>query len=260
MTARTATRAGLPIYSGLLLLGIVLFASMGGALRPFDAERVAVGPALVAPDSVHLMGTDELGRDVFNRVLSGTRVSLFVGITAALAAVIAGIAVGATAGFLGGFADDVLMRVTEVFQVVPRFFLAMMLVAFFGPSIGNVVVAIGLLSWPQLARVVRAEFLSLKSRDYIEAARAAGAGNLNLMFAKILPNALGPTMASGTLLVAQAILIEAGLSYLGLGDPSRVSLGLMLQQAQPIMRSAWWATAFPGLAIFATAITINLMG
>ncbi len=260
MKARTATRAGLPIYSGLLLLGIVLFAFMGGALRPFDAERVGVGPALAAPDSVHLMGTDELGRDVFNRVLSGTRVSLFVGITAALAAALAGIAVGATAGFLGGFTDDVLMRVTEVFQVIPRFFLAMMLVAFFGPSLGNVVVAIGLLSWPQLARVVRAEFLSLKSRDYIEAARAAGAGNLNLMFAKILPNALGPTMASGTLLVAQAILIEAGLSYLGLGDPSRVSLGLMLQQAQPIMRSAWWATAFPGLAIFATAITINLMG
>ena len=103
------------------------------------------------------------------------------------------------------------------------------------------------------------EVFSSKSRDYVDAARAAGAGNLNLMFAKILPNALGPAMASGTLLVAQAILIEAGLSYLGLGDPSRVSLGLMLQQAQPIMRSAWWATAFPGLAIFATAITINLI-
>lgn len=160
---------------------------------------------------------------------------------------LAGIAVGATAGFLGGFADDVLMRVTEVFQVIPRFFLAMMLVAFFDPSLGNVVVAIGLLSWPQLARVVRAAFLSLKSQDYIEAARAAGAGNLNLMFAKILPNALGPTMASGTLLVAQAILIEARLSYLGRGDPSRVSLGLMLQRPSPSCAARGGPPRFPAL-------------
>ena len=125
MTTRIAV---LPIRSGLALVGIVLFASVGGFLRPFDAERIGVGPALAAPGSAHLMGTDELGRDVFNRVLSGTRVSLFVGITAALAAAFAGITIGATAGFLGGFTDDVLMRVTEVFQVIPRFFLAMMLV------------------------------------------------------------------------------------------------------------------------------------
>ncbi len=258
--ALEVNKATYPRRSALVLLVIVAFAFTGRLLSPFDAERVGTGPALAAPDRVHLMGTDELGRDLFNRVLSGTQVSLFVGVAAAFAAAVAGVLVGAFAGFTGGWTDDALMRITEVFQVMPRFFLAMMLVAFFGPSLVNVVSAIALLSWPQLARVVRAEFLSLRSRDYVEAARAAGARDLDLMFMKILPNALGPAMASGTLLVAQAILIEAGLSYLGLGDPSRVSLGVMLHQAQPIMRSAWWATAFPGLAIFATVISVNLVG
>lgn len=261
MTTRpTPSRSHPPIRAALLLFSIVLTSFFGSFLRPFDGQEIGTGPALAGPGRVHLMGTDELGRDVFNRVLSGTRVSLFVGVSAALAAGLAGIAIGAFAGFSGGFTDDVLMRVTEMFQIIPRFFLAMMLVAFFGPSVLNVVLAIALLSWPQLARVVRAEFLTLKSRDYVEAARAAGAGRLTLIFAKILPNALGPAMASGTLLVAQAILIEAGLSYLGLGDPSRVSLGLILQEAQPIMRTAWWTTAFPGFAIFATVITINTLG
>lgn len=260
MTKGLATRRSLPWCSAAGLAAIVVFAFVGSVLRPFDAERVGVGPSLSAPGAVHVMGTDELGRDVFNRVLSGTRVSLFVGLSAALAAALAGIAIGSTAGFLGGWIDDLLMRVTEIFQVIPRFFLAMMLVAFFGPALENVVAAIALLSWPQLARIVRAEFLTLKTRDYVEAARAAGARNLDLMFKKILPNALGPAMASGTLLVGQAILLEAGLSYLGLGDPTRVSLGVMLQEAQSIMRTAWWAAAFPGLAIFLTVVSVNLIG
>lgn len=260
MRAHGSARGGLPVRAGLVLAGLVILSYTGGFVRPFDAERVGAGPSLVRPSSVHLMGTDELGRDIYNRVLDGTRVSLFVGVAAALAAALTGIGIGATAGFVGGRTDDVLMRLTEIFQIVPRFFLAMMLVALWGPSLSNVVLTIALLSWPQLARIVRAEFLSLRSWDYVEAARAVGVGNVRLMFFKILPNALGPVIASGTLLVAQAILIEAGLSYLGLGDPSRVSLGIMLHQAQPIMRSAWWATAFPGLAIFATVITVNLMG
>ncbi len=244
---------------GLLvaLLGVVVF---GSVLQPFDPERVGAGPSLVPPDATHLMGTDELGRDVLSRVVSGTRVSMLVGLSAALISTLLGIVLGAFAGFFGGWIDDLLMRITEVFQIIPRFFLAMMLVAFFGASILNLILAIALLSWPQLARIVRAEFLTLKSRHYVDAARVVGASTPALIFAEILPNALGPVIVSATLLVGQAIIIEAGLSYIGLGDPNQVSLGLMLQQAQQIMRTAWWSTAFPGLVIFLTVLGINLAG
>ena len=167
---------------------------------------------------------------------------------------------GAVSGFFGRWVDDILMRITEVFQVVPRFFLAMMLVAFFGARILNIILAIALLSWPVLARLVRADFLSLKSRQFSDAARTAGAGTGKLIFIEILPNALGPLIVSATLLVGQAMLLEAGLAYIGLGDPSQVSLGLMLQQSQYIMRSAWWAMTFPGLFIFLAVFSINLVG
>ena len=186
--------------------------------------------------------------------------SLLVGITASTIATFIGIIVGAVSGFFGRWVDDILMRITEVFQVVPRFFLAMMLVAFFGARILNIILAIALLSWPVLARLVRADFLSLKSRQFADAARTAGAGTGKLIFIEILPNALGPLIVSATLLVGQAMLLEAGLAYLGLGDPSQVSLGVMLQQSQYIMRSAWWAMTFPGLFIFLAVFSINLVG
>lgn len=246
---------------GLWLLVIfVLAALIGWIYTPFDPNNVAAGGRMLAPHLTHPMGTDELGRDVFSRVLEGMRTSLMVGLTAAAVSTILGVVVGALSGFLGGWVDDALMRMTEVFQIIPRFFLAMMLVSFFGPSIFNIVIAIALLSWPELARVVRSEFLSLRSRQYVDAARVAGVPNSQLVFVQILPNALGPAIVNATLLIGQAILLEAGLSYLGLGDRNQISLGVLLFDAQYIMRSAWWATTFPGLMIFFVVLATNLVG
>lgn len=246
---------------GLVLL--VAFAAVtliGWAATPFDPHSVNVGPRMAPPGAVHLMGTDELGRDVLSRVLEGMRASLMVGVSAALISSLLGVSVGAVAGFFGGLIDDALMRATEVFQIIPRFFLAMMLVAFFGPSIVNIVLAIALLSWPELARIVRSEFLTLRTHQFVDAARMTGAGNGELIFVQILPNAIGPAIVNATLLIGQAMLLEAGLSYLGLGDRSQISLGVMLFDAQYIMRSAWWATAFPGAMIFVAVLAINLVG
>ncbi len=248
------------VLAAVILISLVALALLGPVLAPFDPDRIGAGGAMAAPAWPHLMGTDELGRDILSRVLSGIRVSLLVGLGAAAVSTGLGVVVGGLAGFFGRFVDDALMRVTEIFQVVPRFFLAVLLVAFFGASILNIVLAIALLSWPEIARILRAEFLSLRGRQFVDAARVAGASSATLIFLEILPNALGPVIVNATLQVGQAMLLEAGLSYLGLGDPSRVSLGLMLHQAQAIMRSAWWATAFPGAMIFLAVLSLNLIG
>jgi peptide/nickel transport system permease protein len=246
---------------GLFVFGLLLLVAVfGGLFSPYLPEKVGVGPPMNPPGSRFLMGTDELGRDIFSRVLDGVRLSFFIGIVSALVSTLVGVCFGAISGFFGRWVDDVLMRITEVFQTIPRFFLVMMLIAFFGSNLSNIILAIALLSWPQLARLVRAEFLSLKSRQFVDAARTAGASTPALIFFEILPNALGPLIVNSTLLVGQAMLQEAGLSFIGLGDPTHVSLGIMLFQAQGIMRTAWWATAFPGLFIFLAVLSINLIG
>jgi peptide/nickel transport system permease protein len=183
-----------------------------------------------------------------------------VGFTATILSALFGVLIGSLAGFYGGLLDALLMRVTEIFMVIPMFFVALVLVAMFGGNILNIVVAIALLSWPAQARLVRADFLTLKSRQFVEAARVAGARNTTLVFVEILPNALGPVIVAATLRVGQAILIESGLSYLGLGDPNHVSLGMMLQQAQSVMRMAWWTAVFPGLMIFLAVLSSNICG
>lgn len=244
----------------LILLSLLAVAILGPAFSPFDPDRIGVGPTMAPPSWTHPMGTDDLGRDVLSRALVGLRVSLLVGIGAASFATLLGVIVGGTAGFFGGRIDDSLMRATEIFQVIPRFFLAILLVAFFGASILNILVSIAVLSWPEVARVLRSDFLSLRSRQFVDAARLSGASNAELIFLEILPNALGPVVVNATLQVGQAMLLEAGLSYLGLGDPSQVSLGLMMQQGQQIMRSAWWATAFPGMLVFLAVLSLNIVG
>ncbi len=244
----------------VILVALAIVALVGPPLAPHDPESIAIASRASPPSTVNWLGTDELGRDVFSRSVSGVRVSLLVGVAAATAATLLGIVMGSLAGFFGGILDHTLMRVTEVFQVIPQFFLAVVLVALFSASVFNIIVAIAILSWPVMARLTRSEFLTLKSRQYVDSARLSGAGNTTLIFREILPNAMGPVIVAATLLVGRAMLTEAGLSFLGLGDPSRVSLGVMLYQARPFIQFAWWAALFPGLLIFLAVLSTNIVG
>jgi peptide/nickel transport system permease protein len=248
------------LWGAAALLVLLLFTVFGTGLAPYDPEAVGVGPNFSPPSRAHWMGTDNLGRDVLSRVLGGCRVSLTVGIVAAIASTLIGLLVGVVSGYFGGLLDDLLMRVTEVFQTIPRFFLAMVAVAFFGANIWNIIFAIAILSWPVTARLARAEYMTLRAREFVDAARVLGVSTASIIAVEILPNAAGPVIVNGTLQVAQALLLEAGLSYLGLGDPNSVSWGLMLYQAQPVLRDAWWMAVFPGLGIFVSVLSLNLVG
>ncbi|CAH1696951.1 Peptide/nickel transport system permease protein [Hyphomicrobiales bacterium] len=216
--------------------------------------------AFCPPSAACLLGTDDLGRDMFVRMAHGARVSLLVGFAAAAFASVIGIIVGAISGFVGGRIDELFMRVAEAFQVVPQFFLAILIVALFGPSLTKIVLVIGILSWSDTARIVRAEFLKLRGQDFVVAARLAGASRGALIFSEILPNALPPVIVTASLQIASAILTEASLSFLGLGDPDQVSWGQLLFAAQPFLNQAWWMAVFPGLAILVTTLGFNLLG
>ena len=244
----------------IVLLLLIITALFGPAIAPFDPDDIEVSRRATAPDTTYWVGTDELGRDVFSRAVTAIRVSLLVGVIAALVSTIVGIIIGSLSGFFGGWLDHILMRITEIFQVVPQFFLAVVLVALFGASVLNIIFAIALLTWPIIARLTRSEFLSLKTRQYVDAAYLGGASNTRLIFREILPNAMGPIIVSATLLVGRAMLTEAGLSFLGLGDPSRISLGVMLYQSRPFVQFAWWAALFPGMMIFLAVLSTNLIG
>lgn len=266
MTATITLRLPARPRNTLTLAGLIAFlivisvALIGRIITPFDPDLVGAGAVSKAPTATHWMGTDQLGRDVFSRVVVGAGISLLVGFTAAGFAALVGVFVGAIAGYAGGWIDDVLMRITEIFQVIPRFFLALVLVALFGGSIVNIILAIAALSWPIIARVTRSEFLTLRSRQFVDAARMAGANSFELVFREILPNAIPVIIVGTTIQIGDAIALEAGLAYLGLGDPNQVSLGLLLAQAQSIMRVAWWAAFFPGLILFAAVLGANLLG
>lgn len=247
------------------LAGLVVVAGLGSAalaaphLAPRDPLRTSPA-AFRAPGPGALLGTDNLGRDVLSGVLHGARVSLLVGVLAALTAATVGILVGTVAGYAGGRLDAGLMRVAELFQTIPQFFLALLVVALVGRGLLKVILVLGLLGWPLTARLVRAEFLSLKEREFVEAARAAGLPDWRIAVRGILPNALPPAVVAASLGVAEAILLEAGLSFFGLGDPNLVSWGVMLQNAQGYLRRAWWMAVFPGLAIFLAVLGFNLLG
>ena len=244
----------------VILLLLTITALIGPVIAPFDPEDLEIGRRATSPGATYWVGTDELGRDVFSRAVTAIRVSLLVGIVAATVSTIVGIIIGSLAGFFGGWLDHILMRITEIFQVVPQFFLAVVLVALFGASVLNIIIAIALLTWPIIARLTRSEFLSLKTCQYVDAARLSGASNTRLIFGEILPNAMGPVIVSATLLVGRAMLTEAGLSFLGLGDPSSISLGVMLYQSRPFVQFAWWAALFPGMMIFLAVLSTNLIG
>jgi len=249
-----------PALLGLTVVVIVTTLALAAPLLTPHSPLRGAGPGLLPPQAGYPLGTDDLGRDILTQVLFGTRVSLLVGFSSAAIASIIGVIVGACAGFFGGTIDDLLMRFTELFQVIPRIFLAILLVALFGQTLGVTILAIGILSWPPTARIVRAEFLSQRQLDYVTAARSIGAGPGELMFREILPNTMGPVIVTSSLLVGSGILLEAGLAFIGLGDPNQVSLGKMIHSAFPFMRDAWWMSVFPGVMLSLVVLGFNLTG
>jgi len=253
-------RRSLPGITGLaIILALVLVALVADVLAPANPFALS-NDSLRPPGSGHYMGTDDLGRDIFAGVVHGTRVSLLVGLLTAGVSTLAGILIGGVAGYRGGLLDDLLMRVTEFFMVIPRFFLALVMVALFGANLWGIILVLSILSWPMTARLFRAEVLRLKSQEYVVAARAMGCGDAAILFVQILPNALSPVIVNISVQVAYAIILEAGLSFLGLGDPSKLSWGVMLANAQQFLRRAWWTATFPGLAIFLAVLGFNLLG
>ncbi|WP_442595973.1 ABC transporter permease [Parapusillimonas sp. JC17] len=248
------------VFGFLLLLAIVcitIFGPMVMGVDPFDM----VGPPMEAPGSEFgLLGTDYLGRDLLVGLVYGGRATLLVGVVAAVLSVVIGIVVGALAGYYGGWVDEALMRVTEFFQVLPTLLFAMVLVTLFSPTLWTISIAIGIVSWTGTARLARGEFLRLKQLDYILAERVVGAGNARLIWKVILPNAMAPLIVSATLAIGTAILFEAGLSFLGLGDPNMMSWGLMIGNNRSYILVAWWAVTLPGVAIFLTVLAVSLIG
>ncbi len=229
-------------------------------ITPYDPLSVGVVPRLQPPSLEHIMGTDDLGRDMLCRVTYGGRISLLIGISVAGISAFVGLAVGALSGYVGGRVDDLIMRITEVFQTIPRFFLAILLVAFWGRSIVVVVFALVVLSWPVTARVVRSQVLSLRESEFVNAARSIGENTPHIVFREIVPNVMSLVIVNTSLMVATALVLEASLSFLGLGDPNVTSWGRMLYEAESYLRQAWWMMIFPGLAIFAAVLGFNLIG
>ena len=235
---------------------IALFAPVIAPRNPFTLSTYRFLP----PSAEYPFGTDDLGRDVFSGVIYGTRVSLLVGALGAVLSTLIGVLVGGLAGYHAGGIDAALMRITELFMVIPRVFFALVLVVLVGPSVWNVIFVIGILTWTDAARIMRAQFLSVKELEYVEAARALGVTTPKIIFREILPNASPPIIVNASLQVSRAILLEATLSFLGLGDPNVMSWGFMLNNAQAVLRSAWWMAVFPGLALFLVTLSANLVG
>ncbi|MGI6377013.1 MAG: ABC transporter permease [Anaerolineae bacterium] len=239
----------------IVAVGPLTFISYDAAFRP--------NPLLVnsAPSSEHLLGTDEVGRDILARLIYGGRISLTVGVLAMVVALSVGTVLGATAGYFGGLVDSIIMRFTDIMLSIPGIFLIIALSVFFGPSVSTIVLAIGLLNWMTVARIVRSMFLQLKEQEFVTAARCVGARNGRIMWTHILPNAIAPLAVAATLSIGSAILTETAVSYLGLGiQPPLPSWGNMLKNAQDVIWSAPWVATFPGLMIFFTTLCINFMG
>ena len=248
--------------SGLVIITIlVVIALLAPKIVPYEPTSQNIMERLQKPSTKHLLGTDELGRDVLSRIIYGARISLAVGFIAVGISVIIGVFLGALAGFYGRWIDSLIMRFVDIMFCFPSFFLILMIIAVLGPNIYNVMIIIGITSWPGIARLVRGEILSVKEREYVYAAKAIGASDLRIIFRHILPNALGPVLVTATLGIADAILIESGLSFLGLGvQPPMPSWGNILTSGKDYIESAWWLTLFPGLAILITILSYNLVG
>lgn len=206
------------------------------------------------------LGTDTTGRDILSGLIHGSRVSLLIGFVSTVMSLVVGVSLGALAGYFGGVVDAALMRFTELFQAIPSFALAIVLVAILQPSVASIVLAIAIVSWPPVARLVRGEFLALRQRDFVQAAILLGQSPARIILTQILPNVASPIVVMGSLMVATAILLETSLSFLGLGDPNLMSWGFMVGSSRTVLRQAWWMATFPGIAIALTVLALNLVG
>ncbi|KAF1021621.1 MAG: Glutathione transport system permease protein GsiD [Paracidovorax wautersii] len=248
------------LAGGLLLAAIVAVALLAGVFYPGDPMDIA-GRANLWPGAAgHPLGTDMLGRDMAAGLAHAARVSLAVGLASVLLSVAIGVGVGIVSGYFGGWIDDVLMRTTEMFQTLPAFLFAIVLVVILEPSITSIVFAIGVTSWPQIARLVRAEAMRVRHAEYVSAAITIGLGHARVIVSHVLPNSIAPVVVAASVLMAQAILTEASLSFLGLGDPNVISWGSMVGAGRATLRTAWYMAALPGLAIFLTVISFMLLG
>ncbi len=246
--------------AGLILLGLFFFAAVfAGQVATRDPQKTSE-ESFRPPSAEFLFGTDDLGRDIFSGVVHGARVSLLIGVTVAFLSVLIGVLVGSVAGYAGGFLDDLLMRFTELFLIPPRFFLALIVAALFGSTVFILIIVLVITYWPSTARLVRAEVLSLKEREFVVAARAMGASHPRILFRAILPNALPLIITNSVLMVGGVILVEAGLEFIGLGDSRYMSWGYMLHNAEHFVRDAWWMVFFPTLAVSLLVLALNAVG
>ncbi|MEK6699334.1 MAG: ABC transporter permease [Nitrospirota bacterium] len=251
----------LAVVGGALVALVFIVALFASFLSPHDPSAIDIKNILIGPTFAHPLGTDELGRDVLSRMIWGSRVSLKVGFAAVGIATLIGIILGSLAGYYGGIYDMVIMRSVDVMLTIPTIFLILAVVVILEPSIWNIMVVIGLTSWMEPARLIRAEFMSIKEREFVVAARAVGAPDGRIIFRHILPNGLSPLLVSATMGIGGAILIESGLSFLGLGvQPPTPSWGSLLASGKDHIEIAWWLSAFPGLAILLTVLGYNLLG
>ncbi len=250
------------IIFGLLIVSMfALLAIMAAVISPYDPNDINVENSFLAPSLKHLFGTDQLGRDIFSRIIFGGRISLTIGFVAVGIAVLIGSLLGAVAGYYGGKVDSFIMRIVDMMLCFPTFFLILSVIAILGPNIYNIMIIIGLTSWMGVARLIRAEILSLKERDFVQAAKVIGASDLRIITKHLIPNALTPVLVSATLGIGGAILTESGLSFLGLGvQPPTPSWGNILMDGKATMDVAWWITIFPGLVILVTVLGYNLLG
>jgi peptide/nickel transport system permease protein len=257
LLAAFTTAAG---AAGLLLtLAFFTIAGLADVMAPTD-PFASVGRPLSPPSRLHRLGTDDLGRDLLAGVVHGARTSLLVALSATLLASTIGVVVGSLAGYRPGTVDDLLMRTTDLVLVVPRFFLAVVVIALFGAGLDRMILVLGLTSWPVIARVVRAQTLSLARRDFVDAARALGASEARVLIRHVWPNAIPAAFVVISLNAASVILLEAGLGFLGLGDSRMMSWGYLANNAQRFLRVAWWMALFPGSAIALAVLGLNLLG
>jgi len=259
--ARRFARNRAAVVGFALLIAVICIALAAPWMYPRDPLRIVGRPELWPfVNSRFPLGTDSLGRDIAAMIAYGARTTLLIGLCASVTATLIGITVGASAAYFGGWADELLMRFTELFQTIPNLIFVLTIVAILGQKLEYVTIAVGIVTWTPIARLTRAEFLALRDREFVHACRAMGMGNLRIMFSEILPNALPPVIVLSSLVIAGAVLFESAVSFLGLGDPNVSSWGRLIGDGRTLIRTSWYICAVPGVAIVLTVLALNLVG